>query len=114
MNRFYMDVHVPAAIATGLRRRGIDVLRAQEDNAARLLDSELLDRASVLGRILVSLDKDFTVEVARRQRVFVDFTGVIRLRSDRISVGVYVRELELIAQVMEAEELANRITYVPR
>ena len=113
MNRFYMDVHVPAAIATGLRRRGIDVLRAQEDNAARLLDSELLDRATALGRVLVSLDKDFTVEVAHRQRVFADFAGVVRLRSDRISVGVYVRELELIASAMEPAELANRITYVP-
>lgn len=113
MNRFYMDVHVPAAIATGLRRRGVDVLRAQEDNAAQLLDSALLDRATALGRVLVSLDKDFTVEVARRQRVFANFTGVVRLRSDRISVGVYVHELELIANAMEPAELANRITYVP-
>jgi len=113
MNRFYFDVHVPAAIAEGLRRRDVDVLRAQEDGADRLPDNELLDWASELGRVLVSLDKDFTVEVAQRQRKLSTFTGVIRIRSDRIRVGVLVHELELIANAMEPEELANRITYVP-
>jgi hypothetical protein len=29
----YMDVHVPAAITAGLRRRGIDVLTSQEDGS---------------------------------------------------------------------------------
>lgn len=113
MNRFYFDVHVPAAIAEGLRRRGVDVLRAQEDGAGRLPDSALLDRATEMGRVLVSLDKDFTSEVAQRQRTFGTFTGVIRIRSDRIRFGVLVHELELIANAMEPEELANRITYVP-
>jgi hypothetical protein len=31
MLRLYMDVHVKAAITAGLRRRGIDVVTAQED-----------------------------------------------------------------------------------
>jgi hypothetical protein len=30
----YMDVHVPAAITAGLRRRGVDVLTSQEDGTA--------------------------------------------------------------------------------
>jgi len=48
----YMDVQVPAAITRGLRRRGVDVLTAQEDGTARLKDPALLDRATVLGRII--------------------------------------------------------------
>ena len=40
----YMDVHIPRAITIGLRLRGVDVLTAQEDNAATLLDPALLDR----------------------------------------------------------------------
>ena len=47
----FMDVHVPLAITDGLRRRGVDVLTAQEDAAATLADSELLERASALGRV---------------------------------------------------------------
>ena len=38
----YMDVHIHAGITQGLRRRDVDVLRAQEDNAGRLPDDQLL------------------------------------------------------------------------
>jgi hypothetical protein len=37
-----MDVHVPQAITDQLRRRGVDVLTAIEDDSAELLDDELL------------------------------------------------------------------------
>jgi len=53
-----MDVHVRWAITAGLRRRGVDVLTVQEDGAARFEDPALLDRATQLGRVLVSQDDD--------------------------------------------------------
>lgn len=34
--QLYMDVHVPRAITNGLRKRGVNVITAQEDNAATL------------------------------------------------------------------------------
>lgn len=40
----YMDVHIPRAITTGLRKRGIDVLTAQEDGAVELPDEDVLSR----------------------------------------------------------------------
>jgi hypothetical protein len=43
-----MDVHVPLPITRGLLRRGVDVLTAQEDQATRLSDPELLRRAGNL------------------------------------------------------------------
>ena len=46
-----MDVHVPAGITRALRRRGVNVLTAQEDGAARLPDPDLPDRAAERGRI---------------------------------------------------------------
>jgi hypothetical protein len=58
MLRLYMDVHVKAAITAGIRRRGIDVVTAQEDDATRLEDVPLLDRATALGRALFSRDDD--------------------------------------------------------
>ena len=59
---FYMDVHIKRAITEGLRRTGIDVLTAQEDGCGHLSDAELLDRASSLGRVLVSMDDDLLTE----------------------------------------------------
>ena len=37
----YMDVHVPAPITAGLRRRGIDVLTSRDDGATELPDEDL-------------------------------------------------------------------------
>ena len=48
----YMDVHVRRAVTAGLRLRGVDVLRAQEDGTGGLPDLALLNRATELGRIL--------------------------------------------------------------
>ena len=56
--RLYMDVHVRWAVTDGLRRRGVDVLTAQDDASEELDDASLLDRASSLGRVLFSQDDD--------------------------------------------------------
>jgi predicted nuclease of predicted toxin-antitoxin system len=55
---YYMDVHVPAAITEGLRRRAIDVLTSQEDGTRTSQDDELLQRATTLRRVLMSQDED--------------------------------------------------------
>lgn len=47
---FYMDEHVPLAVTRELRRRGIDVLRVQDDAHASTDDAIILDRAAALGR----------------------------------------------------------------
>jgi hypothetical protein len=46
MTLLYFDVHIPASIATELRRRGVSVLTAQEDEAAELGDADLLAKAT--------------------------------------------------------------------
>lgn len=63
-----MDVHVPRAVTNGLRRRGVDVLTAQEDGAATLDDRALLDRATALNRPLYTHDDDLLIEAHRRQQ----------------------------------------------
>ena len=52
----YIDVHVPWAITDQLRRRGIDVLTAQEDESTESTDEQLLERALHLGRLLFTQD----------------------------------------------------------
>ena len=72
-----MDVHVPAAITRGLLLRGVDVITAQLDGTSDLNDARLLDRATELGRVLVSQDDDLLAEATRRQRQGQNFAGVI-------------------------------------
>ena len=73
----YMDVHVRSAVTRGLRLAGIDVLTAQEDRAAELDDSDLLDRATQLNRVLFSQDVDLLVIATDWQSRQRDFAGVI-------------------------------------
>ena len=74
-----MDVHVRRAVTTGLRLRGVDILTAQEDGAGEFDDPRLLDRATELGRVLLTQDDDLLKEAARRQKPGKDllalFTG---------------------------------------
>jgi predicted nuclease of predicted toxin-antitoxin system len=109
----YMDVHVRWAVTNGLRRSGVDVLTAQEDGNAHLPDSELLDRAQVLGRALFSQDSDMLEEASRRQLLNEKFSGVIYAHQLRITTGQTVRDLELIAKVYEPVDLENRVEYLP-
>jgi predicted nuclease of predicted toxin-antitoxin system len=84
----YMDVHMPKAITVGLRIRGVDVVTAQEDGTSTLPDEELLDRATELGRVLVTFDSDLLVEADKRQREEKEFVGVIYARLLRVNRSI--------------------------
>ncbi len=109
----YMNQHVPRAITTGLRLHGADVLTAQEDNASRFSDSELLNRATELGRVLFTQDDDLLAEAVKRQRNGITFAGVIYAHQLRVAIGTCIRELDLIAKALEPEDLKNLIQFLP-
>jgi predicted nuclease of predicted toxin-antitoxin system len=108
-----MDVHVKRAVTDGLRRRGVDVLTAQEDGTARLDDTDLLDHATSLGRVLVSQDDDLLREATKRQQRGQPFAGVIYAHQLNITVGQTIQDLELIAKIYEPEDIENRVEYLP-
>lgn len=110
---FYMDVHVPRAVVAELRKRGIDVLTAQEDGTARLSDEALLSRAASLQRVMVSQDVDL-IEIAQRfLRAEIPFTGLIFARQRMVAIGAFVCDLELIGTTVDSDEMLNTILYLP-
>ena len=109
----YMDVHVPAAITRGLRRRSIEVLTAQEDGTTRLEDPDLLDRAGTLGRILFTRDEDLLAVAAERLRAGKPFASVVFARQLEVSIGRCVADLEVIAKAGLPEEARNHVIYLP-
>jgi hypothetical protein len=109
----YMDEHVHRAITAGLRLREVDVLTVQEDNRRNVPDPTLLDRATELGRVMFSQDEDLLVEAQHRQMKGLSFTGVIYAHQLRVTIGVCIRDLELIAKAADLEDLANRVEYLP-
>jgi predicted nuclease of predicted toxin-antitoxin system len=108
-----MDVHVRRAITVGLKLRGVDVLTAQADGAARLSDPQLLDRASELNRVLFSQDHDLLREATARQRRGEFFAGVIYAHQLRVTIGQCIDDLELIAKGCEPEDFVNCLEFLP-
>lgn len=113
MTPLYLDVHVPAAIATDLRRRGVDALTAQEDGAARLADTDLLLRASSLGRVMFTQDLRFKALAEDWQRNARPFTGLVFGHQLYGSIGQYVRDLELIAKATNPADWIGKIEQLP-
>jgi hypothetical protein len=110
---FYMDEHVPKPITIGLRIRGVDVVTVQDDKRQGTDDAILIDRAGQLGRVLFSFDADMLREATRRQQVGESFSGVIFAHPTQISVGECIRDLEIIAEAGELEDLRDRVFYLP-
>jgi hypothetical protein len=109
----YMDVHVPLVITEGLRRRGIDVLTSQEDGTAELDDGSLLDRATALGRLLLTQDQDFLRIASDRQGSGIRFVGILFAHQQGASLGRIIEDIELIATCGEPGEFSDRVTYLP-
>jgi hypothetical protein len=111
--RYYMDVHVPAAITEGLRRRGVDVVTSQEDGTRDHSDESLLDRSASLQRVLVTQDEDFLALASIWQANRRDFPGLIFMPQLAAGIGRYVEDLELIAACCSPAEVAGLVTHLP-
>ena len=109
----YMDVHVPQAITTQLRRRGINVLTAFEDEAQKLPDDELLTRATQLKRVLFTQDIRFRVLAEKWQAEGKQFYGLVFGHQLGGTIGQFVEDLELIAKASEEDEWLNAVEYIP-
>lgn len=111
--KYYLDVHVPAAITAGLRRRGIDLLTSQEDHTREADDEALLARATALSRVLFSQDQDLLRISSNWQSAGRHFSGVVFSSQQGVSIGRCIEDLELLAQCYTSEELNDRVIFLP-
>jgi len=111
--KLYFDHHIPKAIALGLHLRKVDVLTAYEDGSHELPDDDLLDRATSLGRVLVTQDDDLLAEAKKRQQAGTAFSGVIYSHQDDISIGQSIHDLQIITEAGTENDVANLMTFLP-
>ena len=78
-----------------------------------MIDSELLDRAGEMGRVLFTQDDDLLSEAARRHMEGILFRGVIYAHQLRVSIGACINDLELIAKVADPDDLINSVLFLP-
>lgn len=107
-----MDVHVPGSLTRAFRERSIDVLTSQEDGFREVADEELLVRAAFFERRLLTQDADFLAIVPLWQRSGRENPGVFFARHG-LPISRMADDLELCLTCCTAEELRNRVIYMP-
>ena len=106
--RFYLDQHIPSAVAQGLRLRGVDVLTAQEAGRCGLGDQEQLEFANSGARVIVTHDADYLALAAEA----MPHAGIAYCHATKYAVGQLIRLLLLLHGVMDAEEMRNHVEYL--
>lgn len=106
--RFYLDENVPIAVATQLKRRGIEAVTVRDLGFLGDSDVNHLYRATEMGYILCTHDVDY-VALATSD---VEHTGIVLGQQHRHGIGDWVRFLELVHTVYEPDEMRNRIEYI--
>ena len=79
-----------------------------------LIDNELLlARATSLRRVLVTSDHDFLAITDRWADAGRVFAGIVYVHPLRVSIGLAVKDLELVARAGDASDLAGRVEFLP-
>ncbi len=76
-------------------------------------DPQVLARANKLQRVLFTRDDDFLVIANQLLQEGTNFIGIIYAAQQIASIGVCVRDLEIIAKVSDLEDFTNHIQYLP-
>jgi hypothetical protein len=90
-----------------LRQRGVDVLTAKEAGLLTASDEQHLGRAFTDGRVVFTQDDDFL----RLHAAGTEHSG-IAYAPQGTSVGVIIRGLMLIVQVLDSEEMRQHVEYL--
>ena len=105
--KFYLDEHVSLAVASGLRRRGIDVLTTQDAEMLGASDEAHLQLALEENRVLFTQDADFL----RLDASSFEHAGIVYVKQ-QTPIGYVVRQLTLLYQVLSQEEIQNKVEFL--
>jgi hypothetical protein len=110
--RLYADECVNGRIVIGLRRRGVDVVTAEDEHLLSRSDRDQMVHAAALGRVFVTSDRDFfpiADDLMGRQAPFLGMFFI----QPRATIGDAVRIIAEAAMNLELSAMQNRIEWVP-
>jgi predicted nuclease of predicted toxin-antitoxin system len=105
--RFYCDEHIDLAIANALRKRGVDVLTAQEAGLLGVPDQDHLQLAISQNRVILTQDTDFL----RMHKLGVSHSGIVYAHQSA-SISKMIQGALLIFQAMTEDEMTNHVEYL--
>jgi uncharacterized protein with PIN domain len=105
--RFYLDEHVPKAVARGLRQRGVDAVTVAELGMQGCTDLEHLQKAKGEGRVIFTHDQDFLAHGAKTP----DHAGIV-FASEQKPIGAVIAGLVLIHHAMDPSEMIGHVEFI--
>lgn len=105
--KLYLDAHVPRAVAQGLQRRGVDVVRAQETGMIDADDEDHLRYSEKECRVIVTQDADFL----RLHSRGVTHCG-ISYAPQPTPARVIIHGLMLIYELLTPEEMKGHVEFL--
>ena len=106
--RFHLDEHCNPRIAVALRHRGIDVTTTADAGLLRATDEEHVAYAAAQGRVIFTQDADFL----RLHAAGAQHAGIAYCHQESRSLGDIIRLLVLIWELLDPEEMRNRVEYL--
>jgi predicted nuclease of predicted toxin-antitoxin system len=106
--RFHLDEHVDPAVAGGLRRRGIEVTTTADAGLSGEDDPVHIAFANSQQRVICTSDSDFL----RLHGENIAHPGIAYYHQQERSVGELIRALELLWEVLEPDEMRNRVEFM--
>jgi len=106
--RFHLDENCDPRIAAGLALHGVDVTTTPEAGLLHVSDEAQLAFALAQGRVIVTQDTDFLRIAAAGQET----PGVAFYPDQGRSIGQVIRDLLLIWEVYEPDEMRNRVEFL--
>lgn len=115
MLRFAVDENLNYNIIRGLIRRKpeLDIIAIQDVGLSGANDSTVLAWAAQEGRVLLTHDVNtITQHAYERVKSNKPMPGVIEI-SRRVSIGMAIKDVLLLAECIEEGELEGQIYYLP-
>ena len=107
--RFYLDEQLDVEIARQLMRRGIDVLTVRDLQSFGESDTQQLNRAIRMGRVMWSNDRHF-IQLASAG---IEHCGIVFGQQDKHYIGTWVRHLERMHDEYGPDDLLNHVEFLP-
>jgi predicted nuclease of predicted toxin-antitoxin system len=106
--RFHLDENCAKAIATGLRRREIDVTTTSEAGLLGATDKEQAAYALAEGRVIFTQDRDFLRIHAAR----VPHVGIAYCEKGTRRIGEIIDGLALLWEICEPADMLDHVEYL--
>ena len=106
--RFYADQHYPAPVTSGLSRRGIDVLTAQDAGRCGADDPDQLSFATANGRVFLTFDSDFLA----LHQAGIQHAGIVWCPATKHGIGALIQLLVLVHGLVTAGEMIDHLEYL--